>query len=91
MITDPLKFYTRLCGNVEEAYETEAILPTMKVEFISALGPALAKLSNLELRPNQIPAHSEELEQHLNEDGSVTIPEALRPYMGGKEKLQPEN
>jgi membrane protease subunit (stomatin/prohibitin family) len=39
----------------------------MKVEFISALGPALAKLSNLELRPNQIPAHSEELEQHLNE------------------------
>ncbi|MBO5417650.1 MAG: SPFH domain-containing protein [Clostridia bacterium] len=68
MITDPLKFYTRLCGNVEEAYETEAILPTMKVEFISALGPALAKLSNLELRPNQIPAHSEELEQHLNEE-----------------------
>ena len=26
---------------------------------------------------------------HLNEDGSVTIPEALRPYMGGKEKLEP--
>ena len=29
------------------------------------------------------------LEQHLNEDGSVTIPEVLRPYMGGKEKLEP--
>ena len=29
------------------------------------------------------------LEQHQNADGSVTIPEALRPYMGGLEKLTP--
>ena len=28
------------------------------------------------------------LENHLQADGSVTIPEALRPYMGGKEKLE---
>ena len=27
------------------------------------------------------------LENNLNEDGSVNIPEALRPYMGGQEKL----
>lgn len=27
------------------------------------------------------------LENNLNADGSVNIPEALRPYMGGKEKL----
>ncbi len=30
------------------------------------------------------------LENHLNEDGSVTIPEVLRKYMGGKEKLLPK-
>ena len=29
------------------------------------------------------------LENNLNEDGSVNIPEALRPYMGGKEKIVP--
>lgn len=29
------------------------------------------------------------LEQHQNEDGSVTIPEVLRPYMNGQEKLLP--
>ena len=29
------------------------------------------------------------LENHLQEDGSVTIPEVLRPYMGGKEVLVP--
>ena len=29
------------------------------------------------------------LENHLQADGSVTIPEVLRPYMGGKELLSP--
>ena len=31
------------------------------------------------------------LENHLQADGSITIPEALRPYMGGKEVLIPKN
>ena len=31
------------------------------------------------------------LENHLQEDGSVTIPEVLRPYMGGKDVLIPKN
>ena len=28
------------------------------------------------------------LENNMQEDGSVRIPEALRPYMGGKEALE---
>ena len=31
------------------------------------------------------------LENNLCDDGSVKIPEVLRPYMGGKEKLVPKN
>ena len=31
------------------------------------------------------------LENNLNEDGSVNIPEVLRPYMGGMEKIQVKN
>ena len=31
------------------------------------------------------------LENNLQEDGSVLIPEKLRPYMGGKDKLIPTN
>ena len=31
------------------------------------------------------------LENHLNADGSVDIPEVLRPYMGGTEKLVPRS
>lgn len=29
------------------------------------------------------------LENNLQADGTVLIPEVLRPYMGGKEKLEP--
>ena len=28
------------------------------------------------------------LENNLNEDGSIRIPEALRPYMGGKDVIR---
>ena len=31
------------------------------------------------------------VENHLQADGSVTIPEALQPYMGGKKVIQPKN
>ena len=30
------------------------------------------------------------LENNYNEDGSISIPEALRPYMGGKDKILPK-
>ena len=33
----------------------------------------------------------DELKNHLCADGSVDIPEVLRPYMGGKEKILPRS
>ena len=30
------------------------------------------------------------LENYQNADGTITIPEVLRPYMGGMEKIVPE-
>ncbi|MBX6395938.1 MAG: serine--tRNA ligase, partial [Alicyclobacillaceae bacterium] len=30
------------------------------------------------------------LEVHQQEDGSIRIPQALRPYMGGREYLEPK-
>ena len=29
------------------------------------------------------------IENNYNEDGSISIPEVLRPYMGGKDKIMP--
>ncbi len=65
-ITDPLLFYTNVCGNVEQAYTREEIDTQLKTEFISALQPGFAQLSDLEIRPNQIAAHSAELESAMN-------------------------
>lgn len=66
-LTNPLLFYTNVCGNVEQDYSREEIDSQLKTEFISALQPAFAKLSEMGMRSNQIPAHAEELSQLMNE------------------------
>ncbi|MCF0135070.1 MAG: SPFH domain-containing protein [Lachnospiraceae bacterium] len=66
-ITDPLLFYTNVCGNVSQEYKRSEIDNTLKTEFISALQPALGRLSELEIRPNQIITHTTELESAMNE------------------------
>ncbi len=66
MIADPLLFYTKVCGNIERAYTRDEIEKQLKTEFISALQPAFGKLSELELRPNQIVSHNTELEEAMN-------------------------
>lgn len=48
-IADPLVFYTKVCGNVTESYTRDQLDTQLKTEFISALQPAFAKLSDLEL------------------------------------------
>ncbi len=65
-IADPILFYTNVCGNVESEYLREEIEGQLKTEFISALQPALARLSDMELRPNQIISHNTDLEAAMN-------------------------
>jgi len=66
-ISDPLLFYTNVCGNVSGEYRRQELDSQLKTEFISALQPAFGKLSELELRPNQIVSHTTELENAMNE------------------------
>ena len=65
-IADPLLFYTNVCGNVAYEYTRDELDHQLKSEFISALQPAFAKLSEMEMRPNQIVAHNTELENAMN-------------------------
>ena len=65
-IADPLLFYTNVCGNVEQEYTRDELDGQLKTEFISALQPAFGKLSDLELRPNQIVSHNTDLENAMN-------------------------
>ena len=66
-ITNPLLFYTKISGNVEDVYTRDRIDPQLKTEFIDALQPALASLSKLGLRPAQLPAKATELKAAMNE------------------------
>ena len=65
-ITDPLLFYTEICGNATYEFTREELDGQLKAEFIDALQPAFAELSALELRPAQIPAHTAELKNAVN-------------------------
>lgn len=65
-IADPLLFYANVCGNVEQEYCREELDSQLKTEFVSALQPAFGRLSDLELRPNQIVTHNTELENAMN-------------------------
>ena len=66
-ITDPLLFYTNVCGNVSGEYRRSELDSQLKTEFISALQPAFGKLSELGLRPNQIVAHTGDMEKAMNQ------------------------
>lgn len=66
-IADPILFYTNVCGNISNVFTRDEIEKQLKTEFLSALQPALAKLSAMEIRPNQIVAHNTELEDAMNE------------------------
>lgn len=67
VISNPLLFYTRLCGNVENEFLKEQIDEQLKSEFIDALQPALGKLSEQELRPAQLTTKVSDLKKAMNE------------------------
>ncbi len=67
IITNPLLFYTKVCGNVEYEYTRDEIDEQLKTEFVSALQPAFGALAEQELRPAQIPAKVNELKAAMNE------------------------
>ena len=67
LISDPLLFYTRLCGNVEYEYRRDQIDDQLKSEFIDALQPALGSMSSLGLHPADLPSKATELKSAMNE------------------------
>ena len=66
-ISDPLLFYTNVCGNVERDYTRDQIEAQLKTEFVTALQPAFAKISELGVRPSALPGHATELADAMNE------------------------
>ncbi|HEY9574105.1 MAG TPA: SPFH domain-containing protein [Lachnospiraceae bacterium] len=66
-IVNPILFYSNVCGNVDYEYHREEIDSTLKMELLTALQPAFAKISALGIRYSALPGHTMELSDALNE------------------------
>lgn len=66
-IADPLLFYTNVMWKCGAGVYQRGAGRTAEGGVISALQPAFGRLSELELRPNQIVTHNTELENAMNE------------------------
>ena len=66
-LTDPILFYTNVCGNVEQEYRRDQIDGQLKSELLTALQPAFAKISAMGIRYSALPAHTMEIADALNE------------------------
>ena len=66
-ITNPILFYTNVCGNVEGDYTRDKIDSQLKSELLTALQPAFARISEMGIRYSALPGHTMELAEALNE------------------------
>ena len=66
-ISDPILFYTNVCGNVSEDYTRDRLDGQLKTELLTALQPAFAKISDMGIRYSALPGHTMELAEALNE------------------------
>lgn len=79
-ISDPLLFYSKVCGNVSDEYGKDEIADQLKSDFLKALLPAFAKISDLGIRYSAVPGHTAELCDAINE--------VLAPNWGALKGLQ---
>ncbi len=66
-IVNPMLFYVNVCANVTNEYRREEIDSQLKSELLSALQPALAKVSAMRVDYSEIPAHINDVKEALVE------------------------
>ncbi len=66
-VTNPVLFYTNVCGNVAEAYTRDKLDSQLKTELLTALQPAFAKIGESGIRYSALPGHTMEMADALNE------------------------
>ena len=65
-ITNPILFYTNVCGNVPDVYFRDKIDSQLKSELLTALQPAFARISEMGIRYSALPGHTMELADAIN-------------------------
>lgn len=66
-ITNPVLFFSNVCGNFSDTYHKRNLDSMLKGEIVTALQPALGKISDTGVRPSNLPSHTMEICDALNE------------------------
>lgn len=70
-LSNPLLFYTNVCGNFSGEYTVDQLSGQMRTELLTALQPAFAKISEQGIRYSALPGHTSELADALNAELSA--------------------
>ena len=65
-LTDPMLFYKNVAANVSGDYTRDRIDSQLKSEFLTALQPAFARISDMGIRYSSLPGHTQELADSMN-------------------------
>lgn len=65
-ITNPMLFYTNVCANVENVFTRDEIDSQLKTELLTALQPAMFKISQNNIYYAAIPGYAMQLADELN-------------------------
>ena len=65
-LTDPMLFYKNVAANVSGDYTRDRIDSQLKSEFLTALQPAFARISDMGIRYSALPGHTMELADSMN-------------------------
>lgn len=65
-ICNPIMFYKNVCGNVSGVYTRDNLDSQLRTELMTALQPAMAKISEQGIRYSALPAHTMEISEALN-------------------------
>lgn len=71
-ISNPITFYQRISANFTDRFTRDRIDSQLKSELLTALQPALYKVSELGIRYSALPGHTKEIANALNEELSET-------------------
>ena len=67
-ITNPILFYTNVCGNVEGVYSRSEIDSQLKSELLTALQPAFGRISAKGIRYTQLINYTRDIKNELSEE-----------------------
>ena len=66
-ICDPILFYKNVCGNVGDSFTRDRLDSMLKTELMTALQPAFGKISEMGVGYTELPLHTAQIADALNE------------------------